>query len=205
MPDCKPQIFDFWCRSIRGSLELVDYYTVVVLPPALSVVGCDFLWLALADDEEIQTPNSCSKPDDNDLRFCRSLLALKSNTMHDASLSNWNLLVVLHCMLIALNSEIVTAYSASLIQLSEELGCSPTLAQVFGKETVYFDPLGIATDTYFARFRETELKHGQIAMVAIMGLYAAKIPVQDMLEACKSTRLLSIRRIPRRTRKRRLR
>jgi hypothetical protein len=94
-------------------------------------------------------------------------------------------------MLITLNSEIVTAYSASPFQLSEELGCSPTLAQVFGKEAVYFDPLGIATDTDFARFRETVLKHGQIAMVAIIGLYAPKIPVQDMLQACKSTRLLS--------------
>jgi hypothetical protein len=65
------------------------------------------------------------------------------------------------------------------------------LAQVFGKEAVYFDPLGIATDTNFARLRETELKHGQIAMVAIIGLYAAKIPAQDMLQACKNKRLLS--------------
>jgi hypothetical protein len=106
-------------------------------------------------------------------------------------LSNWSLLVVLHCMLIALNSEIVTAYSASPVQLSEELGCSPTLAQVFGKEAVYFDPLGIATDTNFARLREAELKHGRVAMVAIMGLYVPKIPVKGLLEACKSTRLLS--------------
>jgi hypothetical protein len=106
-------------------------------------------------------------------------------------LSNWNVSVVLQCMLIALNSQIVNAYSASPVQLSEELGCSPTLAQVFGKETVYFDPLGFATDTHFARLREAELKHGRVAMVAVMGLYAPKIPDQGLLEACKSTKLLS--------------
>jgi hypothetical protein len=91
-------------------------------------------------------------------------------------LSNWNMPVVLQCMLIVLYSQAVTAYSASPVQLSEELGCSPTLAQVFGKETVYFDPLGIATDTNFARLREAELKHGRVAMAAVLGLYAPKTP-----------------------------
>jgi hypothetical protein len=104
-------------------------------------------------------------------------------------LSNWNLSVLLQCMCmcIALNSRIVAAYSVSPVELSEELGCSPTLAQVFGKETVYFDPLGIATDTNFARLREAELKHGRVAMVAVVGLYAPKIPDQGILEAWKSS------------------
>ena len=106
-------------------------------------------------------------------------------------LSNWNVSLVLQCMLIFLNSAVVTAYSASPVQLSEELGCSPTLAQVFGKETVYFDPLGIATDTNFARLREAELKHGRVSMVAMMGLYAPNIRDQGLLEAWKSTKLLS--------------
>jgi hypothetical protein len=67
-------------------------------------------------------------------------------------------------MLVALSSEIVTAYAASCVQLSKELGCSPTLVQVFGRETAYVDPLGIATDTNSDRLREAELKHGRFAM-----------------------------------------
>ncbi|GAX10156.1 hypothetical protein FisN_3Lh352 [Fistulifera solaris] len=58
--------------------------------------------------------------------------------------------------------------------LSEELGCSPTLTiLVNGVESykkdkfVYFDPLGIASDTNFPRLREAELKHGRIAMLAM--------------------------------------
>lgn len=58
--------------------------------------------------------------------------------------------------------------------LSEELGCSPTLTfLITGKwndkdnKLVYFDPLGLATDTNFARLREAELKHGRIAMLAV--------------------------------------
>lgn len=56
--------------------------------------------------------------------------------------------------------------------VSEELGCSPTLTILMKGEynekknkLVYFDPLGIATDSNFARLREAELKHGRIAML----------------------------------------
>ena len=61
-------------------------------------------------------------------------------------------------------------------QLSEELGCSPTLTALFSnnsssnnnnKKPIYFDPLQIANDTNFSRLREAELKHGRIAMLAI--------------------------------------
>ncbi|GAX16167.1 hypothetical protein FisN_3Hh352 [Fistulifera solaris] len=58
--------------------------------------------------------------------------------------------------------------------LSEELGCSPTLTilmqgiENYQKDKlVYFDPLGIASDTNFPRLREAELKHGRIAMLAM--------------------------------------
>jgi light-harvesting complex I chlorophyll a/b binding protein 1 len=50
--------------------------------------------------------------------------------------------------------------------LSEELGCSPTLSMLLGRESFYFDPLGLATDSTFPRLREAELKHGRICMLA---------------------------------------
>jgi light-harvesting complex I chlorophyll a/b binding protein 1 len=50
--------------------------------------------------------------------------------------------------------------------LSEELGCSPTLSALLGRESFYLDPLGLATDANFARLREAELKHGRICMLA---------------------------------------
>ncbi|CAB9526743.1 expressed unknown protein [Seminavis robusta] len=54
--------------------------------------------------------------------------------------------------------------------LSEELGCSPTLSMLLGREAFYFDPLGIATDSNFARLREAELKHGRVSMLANLHL-----------------------------------
>jgi light-harvesting complex I chlorophyll a/b binding protein 1 len=50
--------------------------------------------------------------------------------------------------------------------LSEELGCSPTLSVLLGRESFYFDPLGFSTDANFPRLREAELKHGRICMLA---------------------------------------
>ena len=49
------------------------------------------------------------------------------------------------------------------IPLSEELGTSPTLSYK------YFDPFNFATEDNFAILREAELKHGRIAMLAVIG------------------------------------
>jgi hypothetical protein len=68
--------------------------------------------------------------------------------------------------------------------LSEELGCSPTLSKLMSQfdeqeqqsmrwkksstnELYYFDPLKLATDTNFPRYREAEYKHGRIAMLVM--------------------------------------
>lgn len=56
--------------------------------------------------------------------------------------------------------------------VKDELGCSPTLTRLLGrdydKEPFFFDPLGIATDGNFARLRESELKAGRVAMLAVL-------------------------------------
>jgi hypothetical protein len=67
------------------------------------------------------------------------------------------------------------------VPIEKELGCSPTLTVLFGSfltvnerrmndgsssEGFFFDPLGLATDTNFAHYRECELKHSRIAMVS---------------------------------------
>lgn len=49
------------------------------------------------------------------------------------------------------------------IALTEEMGTSPTLSYK------YFDPLNFATEDNFAIMRECELKHGRIAMLAVLG------------------------------------
>ena len=49
------------------------------------------------------------------------------------------------------------------ISISEEIGTSPSLSNQ------YFDPLNLANEDNFATFREAELKHGRVAMVAILG------------------------------------
>jgi hypothetical protein len=49
------------------------------------------------------------------------------------------------------------------IPLSQELGISPSLNYKF------FDPLNLANEYNFALYREAELKHGRIAMVAVLG------------------------------------
>jgi hypothetical protein len=55
--------------------------------------------------------------------------------------------------------------------LSKELGCSPTLSNILGRDfdcdPFYFDPLGLATPENWARLRETELKAGRISMAAL--------------------------------------
>jgi hypothetical protein len=58
----------------------------------------------------------------------------------------------------------------SPVSLQEELGSSPTLSFLLQREEeVFFDPLGLATDDNFSRYREAELKHGRVAMLAVVG------------------------------------
>ena len=59
--------------------------------------------------------------------------------------------------------------------LEEELGSSPTISRLLGKDNYYFDPLGLATDENFSKFRECELKHGRVAMAATIGMIAPSI------------------------------
>ena len=50
------------------------------------------------------------------------------------------------------------------LTIEEELGCSPSL------NYKYFDPLKLANDDNFAFYREAELKHGRVAMLATIGM-----------------------------------
>lgn len=56
-------------------------------------------------------------------------------------------------------------------RIRDELGCSPTLSFFFGRDYVkdpfFFDPLRIANDSNFPRLRESELKAGRVAMLAV--------------------------------------
>jgi hypothetical protein len=81
--------------------------------------------------------------------------------------------------------------------LEQELGCSPTLSTVFGKEEGYFfDPLSFATDENFARLREAELKHGRVAMLATIGTivpeFSQKITAMQTLESLQPGQYLEI-------------
>ena len=76
------------------------------------------------------------------------------------------------------------------LSIEEELGCSPTLSVLKSsffpspsasttsineqqqQQLVYFDPLQLATDTNFARYREAELKHGRLSMLSVVVLSA---------------------------------
>jgi len=63
--------------------------------------------------------------------------------------------------------------------IRDELGCSPTLSVLLGREYAkdpfLFDPLNIATDDNFARLREGELKSGRIAMLAVLETVAVPL------------------------------
>ena len=52
------------------------------------------------------------------------------------------------------------------IPLSEEMGTSPSF------QNKYFDPFQFASEDNFAILREAELKHGRIAMLAVIGQIA---------------------------------
>jgi hypothetical protein len=71
------------------------------------------------------------------------------------------------------SSSVVIAFNSSPVTLAEELGCSPTLSTLLNRRdeqpsTVFFDPLGLATDENFSRYREAELKHGRVAMISVI-------------------------------------
>jgi len=59
------------------------------------------------------------------------------------------------------------------IYISEELGLSPTLQYQF------FDPFNLATEETFAYYREAELKHCRISMLAVLG----NSPLPNMLRS----------------------
>lgn len=71
-------------------------------------------------------------------------------------------------MLFSHHLKIASAFNNSPVSLQEELGCSPTLAKIFQRDNLYFDPLSLATDDNFARYREAELKHGRVAMITVI-------------------------------------
>ncbi|CAJ1949895.1 unnamed protein product [Cylindrotheca closterium] len=88
------------------------------------------------------------------------------------------------------------------LALSEELGCSPTLTALLKRtplittdnsnknqqeEPFYFDPMGLATDENFGRYREAELKHGRVSMLVVLisivqTAFLVKTPIAVFLE-----------------------
>lgn len=106
----------------------------------------------------------------------------------------------------------VAAFPNAPVQLSEELGCSPTLSVLFGPSTdsvakntspkedyyfgrnskVYFDPLGLATDENFARYREAELKHGRAAMIAFVASWVGTYSNSNAGGAAKEATSVSL-------------
>lgn len=82
---------------------------------------------------------------------------------------------------ISFQSSVFPSEALSLLRtrprIESELGCSPTLSLFFGNG-FYFDPLGLADDENFARYREAELKHGRVAMLATVGMVLPNILVE---------------------------
>ena len=64
------------------------------------------------------------------------------------------------------------------IPISEELGTSPSLNYQF------FDPLNIANEDNFARLREAELKHGRVAMLAVLGNTLPELFPDEIIPPC---------------------
>lgn len=62
------------------------------------------------------------------------------------------------------------------IKVQEEMGISPTLS-IFS--IGFFDPLNFATDKNFSTFREAELKHGRVCMMATIGMALSNYALFD--------------------------
>lgn len=81
---------------------------------------------------------------------------------------------MLTLLLFSSSLAVAIAFNSSPVTLAEELGCSPTLSILLNRRheqqpsTVFFDPLGLATDENFSRYREAELKHGRVAMISVI-------------------------------------
>lgn len=77
-------------------------------------------------------------------------------------------------------------------KLEDELGSSPTLEIILGRSSVYFDPFNLATDENFSRFREAELKHGRVAMLATLGMVLPNV----IIDASNHIDVISLQNIP---------
>jgi len=69
--------------------------------------------------------------------------------------------------------------------LSEEIGTSPAFNHIF------FDPLSLSTESNFATFREAELKHGRVAMLAVVGNSLPELLLPSRVAALSSSSLSS--------------
>jgi hypothetical protein len=83
-------------------------------------------------------------------------------------------------LLLLLFQSSIVAFNSSPVSLQEELGCSPTLSKLLLPQreestNFYFDPLGLATDENFSRYREAELKHGRVAMITFCWSWVSTI------------------------------
>jgi hypothetical protein len=81
------------------------------------------------------------------------------------------------------NNNVRVSYSRVVpLPFEKELGVSNSI--VF--QNKFFDPLHLATEERFVRYRESELKHGRVAMLATMGLLVPDCLLANSQEAIAS-------------------